>query len=205
MLLCDIGNTSYHFLDDTKEYKEDAKNFDPATIKEKVFYICVNPQAKSLLQNLANWIDIAAFIDKTPYYATMGIDRIVACEYIQEGIVLDAGSAITVDLVKEGVFQGGFIYPGIRAMQACYTNISSALAYPFNFELDLGKMPKNSTDAISYGYIKTLKGEVDALAHEVYLTGGDARKFAKIFPNAVVDERLLFKSMQKIIKKAKLC
>ncbi|MDD2789118.1 MAG: type III pantothenate kinase [Sulfurimonas sp.] len=205
MLLCDIGNTSYHFLQNETEYKEDAKSFDPSSVVEKVFYICVNPIIKPRLEKLQNWIDIAAFIDKTPYYATMGIDRIVACEYITDGVIVDAGTALTVDVVKEGLFQGGFIYPGIHAMQACYTNISSALEYPFNFELDLGKMPKNSTDAISYGYLKTLKSEVDTLAENVFLTGGDARRFAKIFPNAVVDERLLFKSMQKIITKAKLC
>ena len=205
MLLCDVGNTSYHFLEDTKEYKEDVKSFNPSSIKQKVFYICVNPKIKPLLKTLQNWVDIATFVDKKNYYETMGVDRIIACEYISNGLIIDAGTAITVDLVKDGVFAGGFIYPGIKAMQGCYTNISSALEYPFNFELDLGKMPKNSTDAISYGYLKTLQSEVNSLSDEIYLTGGDAKKFAKIFPNAKVDERLLFTSMQKIIKKAKLC
>lgn len=205
MLLCDIGNTSYHFLENTKEYKENTISFNPSIIKQKVFYICVNPKIKPLLQELENWIDIATFVDKEQYYATMGIDRIIACESIDNGLIVDAGSAITVDLVKDGIFMGGFIYPGIEAMQKCYANISSALEYPFNFELDLGKMPKNSTDAITYGYLKSLQSEVNSLSDEIYLTGGDAKKFAKIFPNAKVDERLLFKSMQKIIKKAKLC
>ena len=205
MLLCDIGNTSYHFLQNEEAYKKDTKTFDPSSLKEKVFYICVNPAIKPLLQNLDNWVNIATCIDKKNYYETMGLDRIVACEFIYDGVIFDAGSAITVDLVKEGKFAGGFIYPGLHVMSQAYKNISSALDYPFNFELDLGKMPKNSADAISYGAIKTLVCEVNSLGAEIYLTGGDAAKFARFFPNAKVDERLIFKSMKQIIKKAKLC
>ena len=39
MLLCDIGNTSYHFLDGELDFKKEAVSFDPSTIKEEVFYI----------------------------------------------------------------------------------------------------------------------------------------------------------------------
>lgn len=205
MLLCDVGNTSYHFMDDATTYKKDVNAFDPSTVTEKVFYICVNPLVKSILHKLDNWIDLSSHVDMSNYYETMGVDRIFACEAIDEGIVIDAGSAITVDLVKEGKFAGGFIYPGIRAMSQSYKNISSALAYSFNFELDLDKMPKNSQDAISYGYLKTLYCEVMAHDMELYLTGGDAEKFVLIFPHAKVDETLLFKGMKKIMKKAGLC
>ena len=45
------------------------------------------------------------------------------------------------------------------------------------------------------------------MAHdmELYLTGGDAKKFASIFPHAEIDEILIFKGMIKIMKKADLC
>ena len=33
----------------------------------------------------------------------------------------------------------------------------------------------------------------------------DAKAFAKLFPHAKVDEKLLFRGMKKIIKKANLC
>ena len=135
----------------------------------------------------------------------MGIDRIVACESIIDGLIIDAGSAITVDVVKGGVFEGGFIYPGVNAMAQTYKNISIALDYSFNFELDLGKMPKNSQDAISYGYLKTLYSEVMSHNIDIFLTGGDANKFAKIFPDAKVDDKLIFSGMKKIMKRAQLC
>ena len=38
---------------------------------------------------------------------------------------------------------------------------------------------------------------------DIYLTGGDAKEFAKIFPNAKVDERLIFNGMKKIMKNTK--
>ncbi|MDQ1263749.1 MAG: type pantothenate kinase [Campylobacterota bacterium] len=205
MLLCDIGNTSYHFLDGKTEYKKYATLFDPSSLHERVYYICVNPQLKNRLRDLKNWIDLSLYTDFSKYYKTIGVDRVAACEAIEDGLIIDAGSAITVDIVKDGVYGGGFIYPGVRAMSQAYKNISSALDYSFNFELDLDKMPKNSQDAISYGYLKTLYSEVVSHNMNIYLTGGFAKEFAKIFKDAKVDEMLIFKGMQKIIKKADLC
>ena len=204
MLLCDIGNTSYHFLSDTDDYKEDVNSFNPLLVKEQIFYICVNPDIKTILQKQDNWIDLSIYIEMSKYYETMGIDRIFAIEAISDGIIIDAGSAITVDIVKGGVFKGGFIYPGISAMAQTYKNISSVLEYPFNFELDLDKMPKNSQDAISYGYLKTLYNEVISHNMNIFLTGGDAKVFAKIFKDAQIDEGLIFKGMKKIVSSKSL-
>ena len=205
MLLCDIGNTSYHFLDGEKDYKKDVKSFDASTINDNVYYISVNSEVNAVLKTLKNWIDISDFIDKSKYYETMGIDRIVAVEALQNAIIIDAGSAITVDIVNNGDFKGGFIYPGVDAMRKTYKNISPALDYSFNFDLDLDIMPKNSQDAISYGFLKTLYSEV--MSHElpVVLTGGNAKELQKIFKNAFFDEKLIFDGMKQIIKKAKLC
>jgi type III pantothenate kinase len=201
MLLCDIGNTSYHFLDQEKDYKESVKTFQPNSITQTLYYICVNPNVKPSLISLENWIDVADFIDITKYYSTMGIDRMVACEAIEDGLVIDAGSAITVDVIENGIFQGGFIYPGVQAMQQTYKNISSALDYTFNFHLDLEKLPKNSQDAISYGYLKTLHSEVYRHNKKIYLTGGDAQFLKHIFPDAVINTNLLFDGMKKILQR----
>jgi type III pantothenate kinase len=205
MLLCDIGNTSYHFLDGEFSFKKSVASFNPLNIKEKVFYISVNQKIIPELEGLSNWVNLAKFIDMTSYYETMGIDRVVACEVIANGVIIDAGSAITVDIVKNGSYEGGFIYPGVAAMQKSYENISPALAYSFNFDLALDIMPKNSQDAISYGYLKTLYSEVLSYKLPLILTGGDAKLFAKIFKEAQIDEKLIFKGMKKIMKKADIC
>jgi type III pantothenate kinase len=200
MLLCDIGNTSYHFLDGDTAFKEDTKSFEPSKITDKVYYISVNAAVSQKLQDLPNWVDLAAFVDRGQYYETMGIDRIVALYALRDAVVVDAGSAVTVDVVKEGAFCGGFIYPGIKAMQKSYENISPALAYSFNFECDLDIMPKNSQDAISYGYLKGFYLEVVSHRLPIILTGGDAVRFKQIFKDAKIDERLIFHAMKKIIK-----
>ena len=200
MLLCDIGNTSYHFQDNAHDFKKSVTAFNPSSITEKVYYICVNSSVQKKLNTLDNWIDLKANVDMSSYYETMGVDRIFACEAIQNGVIVDAGSAITVDVVKDGKFQGGFIYPGIKAMSKTYGDISPALTYSFNFDLDLTVLPKNSQDAISYGFLKPLYLEVISHEMEIFLTGGDALEFTKIFLNAEVDETLIFKGMRKIFK-----
>ena len=200
MLLCDIGNTSYHFLDKERDFKESVATFDPSPVKKKVYFISVNGQVSKKLASLENWIDLSVFVDKSRYYESMGIDRIVATMGVKNALVVDAGSAITVDMVKNGVFCGGFIYPGVKAMQKTYANISPALAYSFNFECDLDIMPKNSQDAISYGYLKTLYLELISHNLPIILTGGDASKLKKIFRDAKIDAQLIFNSMKKIIK-----
>ena len=199
MLLCDIGNTSYHFLEDENEYKESVTAFDPSSIKEKVYYISVNAVINKLLQTLDNWIDLKDRVDMNNYYDTMGIDRIFACEAISDGIIIDAGSAITVDVVKDGQFQGGFIYPGVNAMAKTYETISPALAYSFNFDVNLNKLPKNSADAISYGFLKTLYVEVMSYNMEIFITGGDAKQISKIFKDAKIDQRVIFSGMKRVV------
>lgn len=205
MTLCDIGNTSYHFLDENGSYKKSVSDFNPQNLNEKVYFISVNAKIKERLSSLENWIDLSEYIDMSNYYESMGVDRIFAVEAIESGVIVDAGSAITVDLVKNGLFIGGFIYPGVEAMRKTYANISEALEYSFNFECDLDIMPKNSQDAITYGFVKTLYSEVISHNMPIILTGGDALAFKKIFKDAKVDEELIFSGMKKIIKKAKLC
>ncbi len=199
MFLCDIGNTSYHFLKDDIDYKEDVNSFNPSKIKEKIYYISVNKKIKHMLKDLENWIDLSQKIDMSKYYETMGIDRIVASMAIANGVIVDAGSAITVDVVKNGEFFGGFIYPGKRAMSKTFKDISPALDYEFNFDIDLNVLPKNSIDAISYGFLKTLQSEVLSYEMPIILTGGDAKEFKKIFVDARVDESLIFSGMKKLI------
>ena len=200
MLLCDIGNTSYHFLDIDKDYKQSVKTFNPTTIKEDIYYICVEPNIKKILLTLDNWINISKLVNMNNYYPTMGIDRIVACEAIKDGVIIDAGSAITVDIVKDGMFQGGFIYPGSRAMSLTYKNISSALDYEFNYNLNTSKLPKNSQDAISYGYLKLLYSEVKSYNMDIILTGGDADLLKALFIDAQINKNLIFDGMKKLIQ-----
>ena len=205
MLLCDIGNTSLHFFDGVHDYKEDVNTFDIRSIKENVYYINVNPHLHVKLNETDNWIDLKLHVNYAEYYKTMGIDRIMVCEAVHDGIIIDAGSAITVDIMQQGSYQGGFIYPGVDSMHSSYTNISSRLDYPFNFELDLDKMPKNSQDAISYGFLRLLYGEVMRHNKPIILTGGSAVELEHVFKEAQIDTMLIFKGMNTVISRIKKC
>ncbi|MHC3994204.1 type III pantothenate kinase [Thiomicrolovo sp. ZZH C-3] len=207
MLLCDIGNTSFHFYDDAdgRDYREDAAAFDPADVTVPVYYINVNAALQPRLDALENWTDLRPAIDWHDYYATMGIDRVAACEAVEEGVIVDAGSAVTVDVVRGGRFEGGFIYPGVSALLETYRRISPRLDNSFNFDMQLDKMPKNTRDAISYGALGLLAKEVSGYGLPVYLTGGDASLLMPLFSRPIVAPLLLFSGMKKIIQKAGLC
>lgn len=205
MLLCDIGNTSFHFYDGTRGFKKPVESFDPSSVSETVYYICVHPALSGKLGRLDNWYDLRPMIDWGRYYPTMGIDRVCACEAVTEGVIVDAGSAMTVDLVRNGRFQGGFICPGLKAMREAYLAVSDALDYSFNFEMQLDKMPTNSRDAVTFGAVGLLVREVRRLNAPVFLTGGDAPALHPLLPEAALEPLLLFRGMTKIIQKAQTC
>jgi type III pantothenate kinase len=205
LTLCDIGNTSFDFYKDGKKEKIFVADYELKEGDEKIFYICVNEKIATSLKNFPNWINLQDFIELTNYYETMGIDRIMGCEAVQNGVIIDAGSAMTVDIVKDGVFCGGYIALGLHVSHLAYTQISPRLDYSYNFEIDLDKMPKNSRDALTYGQLGLLYRDVVSHSLPIYLTGGDAPKLKSIFKDAILDEALLFKGMKNIMKKANLC
>lgn len=70
--------------------------------KEKVYYICVNDAIKSSLSSKYNFIDLEPYFEFDTIYQGMGIDRVAACCTITDGMIVDAGSAITVDIMSGG-------------------------------------------------------------------------------------------------------
>ena len=198
-LLCDIGNTNFTFSDGKKISVD---SFDIASIDDKVYYISVNSYWEKRLSMEKNWVNLRSFVDFDKYYKTMGIDRIMVCEAVQNAVVVDAGSAITVDVIVDGRHEGGYIYPGFTAMVKCFKDISPALEVSFNFDIDLAKMPKNTEDALSYGAIAPLLSNLREISKglPVYLTGGDAEKLISFIPDAKIEHDLVFKGMNKILQ-----
>lgn len=205
MILCDIGNTSVDFFIDSKRSKLRAADFDPATLQDDVYYVSVNVSLNERIRDLTNWHDVRAFIDWDKYYPTMGIDRVMVCEAIDEGVIVDAGSAITVDVMRSGVYEGGFISLGLHAAREAYARLSPALDVSWNFEVDLAKMAKNTPDAVTVGFLAPLVAQIKSLGKPIYLSGGDAQILSRFFPDAVVDEELIFKGMKKLIEKGRVC
>lgn len=201
-LLCDIGNTTALFYQAGKKWVEKSAEFDPHKYdQDKIYYISVYEPLKERVKALPNWIDLRERINLPGAYETLGVDRQVVSVLKHDGVVVDAGSAITVDVMEQGTFKGGYIYPGLKAMQQSYANISSALDYSFNFELDLGTMPLNSVDAITYGALVPLIEHIKRLAkpEEIICTGGDGAIIAKML-GARYNQDYIFDAMLALLE-----
>ncbi len=200
-LLADIGNTRVHIYNGKEVVHLSHEEAMAQYQEKKIKYITVKHQLKEKLASLANWEDVSHLIRIENEYDTMGIDRKALCLSHATGIFVSAGSAITVDVVKEGIYQGGFLLPGLKAYLDAYATISPALATELNEEVSLVKLPKSTKDAISFGIIASIKTLIEKHqeAKQLYISGGDGQLLSHFFKDAIFDETLIFKGMKKVL------
>ena len=91
MILCDIGNTTYHFLVNGKHKKyfldEKVPKFD-----EELYFVSVNEKGtKRLLKKNPQAKNIKDILKFETIYQGLGIDRAVACSFQQNAVIVDAG------------------------------------------------------------------------------------------------------------------
>lgn len=123
--------------------------------------------------------------------ATPGQDRLLAAAaaysiFKQAVVVIDAGTAITVDFVDgEGVFHGGAIAPGAQMqLDALHAHTAQLPAIKFAPPKDDEPFGRNTETAMQLGVCAGLRGLVQALVERyaehyqafpmVVATGGDA-------------------------------
>ncbi len=203
VILCDIGNSRAHLYERGNVVDLSIDECFERYGKKRVHYICVNDRVKRDIPKKApKWIDVSRFRMLETSYKGLGIDREAACLGVEDGIVVDAGSAITVDLMENGVHKGGWIWPGISAMKSAYAKISSRLDCEIVTDLDFGNLPQDTCSAVSFGVLAPIETLVERFGEgkRVIVTGGDAEKIASILPGAQVDKEVVFKGMKKMIK-----
>lgn len=208
MILCDIGNTTYHFKTKNSSFKIAVKDSleKLKDIKGKIYFISVNKKAtKKLLKEFPNAINLEKYIDFETSYDGMGIDRKIVCKYIKNGIIVDIGSAITVDIMKKGKHHGGFILPGINAYKKIYPQISKKLMFKFKTDINLDKIPLKTNDAINYSILNSIIAPIKNIYKKskvpIYFTGEDSKLILSYFekiPN-IYKKNLIFNSMKKVI------
>ncbi|MDO7253833.1 type III pantothenate kinase [Helicobacter cappadocius] len=205
MILCDIGNTYIHFCDTYKIWKNLPDEINKKELSSDVYYISVNSiNEKKLLKAHKNSYNIASIVNLDTPYVGLGIDRKAACLGVENGVIIDAGSAITVDVMDAGNHLGGIILPGLAAYTQAYRSISPALEKRINFGMDFDELPLNTQSAISYGAIKSVVLTIKEIVGDkkAYFTGGDGKFLAKFFEKAIYSEMLVFNGMQISIDKA---
>ena len=204
MILCDIGNTNATFFDGRKIWNLSIDEFSTYEPKEKIYYINVNEKVAQKLSNPL-FINIEPYIKLNSTYIGLGVDRAAACYAINNGLIVDAGSAITLDLMANGCHIGGFIMPGITTTLSSLKNISPRLDIPLNSQVDLECLPQRTQDAISYGVIKPIVNLINDFASgkSIYFTGGDGEFLSRFFAQSLYDRMLIFRGMQRAINENK--
>jgi type III pantothenate kinase len=125
----------------------------------------------------------------------VGIDRLLAAVAAVKDfggipmLLVDAGTAITVDAVQNGTFCGGAILPGMHAQSETYPRVSKKLPvvqFSHDFVMKPGSPGKNTEDAVHNGCYWGTIGAI-RLFYELFfprkvlkkvlliLTGGDAK------------------------------
>ncbi len=202
MLLADIGNSRIHIYDGKEVIHLSHKEAIEEYRDKKLKYITVKHQLKEQLEGLENWEDVSALMRIENEYDTMGIDRKALCLSHRNGIFVSAGSAITVDVVEEGKYVGGFLLPGLKAYIDAYASISPALETALNPKVSLNELPKTTKDAISFGIIASIKTLVEKYQSDkqLYISGGDGELISGFFKRAIFDETLIFQGMKNVLK-----
>ncbi|PUE65964.1 pantothenate kinase [Arcobacter caeni] len=201
MILCDIGNTTYHFLIKGKHKKyfldEKVPKFD-----DDIYFVSVNEKAsKKLLKKNPHAKNINKLLNFETQYLGLGIDRALACSFQDNCVIVDAGSAITVDIMEEGIHMGGFILLGVQSFIKSYPKISKKLKFEFEKNINLDKIPLETKDAILFAMLKSIILPIKevSLNKNIIFTGGDGKLLSKYFENSIYKKDLIFENMKRII------
>lgn len=201
MILCDIGNTTFHFLINGKHKKYFLDEKIPK-FEDEVYFISVNEKAtKKLLKKNPNSYDISSLAKFETAYLGMGIDRVIACCFLDDIVIVDAGSAITVDIIENGSHKGGFILLGLQSFIKSYFKISKKLKINFEKNTNLDKIPLCTKDAIQYAIMKSIILPIKevSLDKKIIFTGGDGEFLSSYFENSQYKKDLIFENMKRII------
>ena len=143
----------------------------------------------------------------------LGSDRIVNAiggKKYKNCLILDFGTATTFDIIKNGVYEGGVIAPGIKLSMMNLSN-STALLPMFSLKNSQKNYGKNTKDALNAGFIWGYEGLINNIINKItskwkmkyklILTGGYANFFKKIIKKkAIVDQNITIKGISKVYK-----
>ena len=143
----------------------------------------------------------------------LGSDRIanaIGVKKLKNCLVLDFGTATTFDVIKNGVYEGGVIAPGVKLS---IKNLSQATALLplINLSSRQKKIGKNTKEALNAGFVWGYEGLINNIINKItsknkknfkiILTGGFANFFKKIIKkNATVDQDITVKGIANVYK-----
>ncbi len=215
-LFLDIGNTAVKWLFNGKYNSVLVSDFSVKLLPkaDQIFVSCVGD--RSVLEGLKNTV----FVESAPTFQQfvsayntpkeLGVDRFLAMiasvdQYPnQTRLIIDAGSALTFDLVlADGKHKGGLIMPGLGVLRRSFKQFFSDSKH-----LELRQSANNTIDAWEYGTAQMLMSVINEQINsyldqygdlQIILTGGDAKMIGvrlnqqtQIKPNLVLDGLALY-------------
>ncbi len=169
----------------------------------------------------------AGIVNRYPDPASLGSDRwaalVAAADLFprQIVIVVDAGTAVTVDRLDGGIFCGGVIFPGVHAMRAALGNQTANIADNSADDASTsGAVNAIATDteaAVAGGALLAVAGGInlavarqraalpnDSGAHcPILITGGDAERIAPLLEAEVsIEPQLVLRGLAIIARES---
>ena len=143
----------------------------------------------------------------------LGSDRIanaIGAKKYKNCLVLDFGTATTFDVIKDSIYEGGVIAPGVKLS---INNLSKATALLplINLNSNQKNYGKNTKEALNAGFVWGYEGLINNIInkiisknkinYKIVLTGGYANFFKKIIKKKViVDQDITVKGISKVYK-----
>jgi len=211
----DIGNSNakWKYRDEYFEEPTNEFSFDKLPKSSKIWASNVSSnfviKQKSNISIVESQAKYKSLVNSYKKPRSLGSDRWLAmiASYelsLGEGfIVIDIGSAVTIDLVdNSGLHQGGVIFPGLVKIRNTFEH------FPVEKEINLNEIAQSTKKAWSIGTLDLIVNGINQKIHElkqktpyakIYLTGGGFEDIKKLinFPyiynkNLVLDGLELF-------------
>ena len=203
-------------------FKKIINRFSKKNLKNEILFSCVVPLAlKEIKKNLkkTNYrvLEIKSLNLKKMIkiniknFKQLGSDRIVNSikgKEFKNCLIIDFGTATTFDIVKNGIYEGGVIAPGIKSS---IKNLSqtTALLPMFDLRNKQTSYGKNTKDALNAGFIWGYDGLINNIIYKItrnwkmnykiILTGGYANLFKKIIKRkTIIDQNITIKGVSKV-------
>ena len=150
---------------------------------------------------------------KIKNYNQLGSDRIsnaIGSLNYRNCLIIDFGTATTFDILKNNVYEGGVISPGIN-LSIANLNKSTALLPLLNLKNVQKSYGKNTQEALNAGFLWGYEGLINNIIkkiilktkvdYKIILTGGYAKLFSKyIKKKTTIDQNITIKGIAKAFK-----
>jgi type III pantothenate kinase len=143
----------------------------------------------------------------------LGSDRIanaIGVKKLKNCLIIDFGTATTFDVIKNGIYEGGVIAPGVNLS---IKNLSQATALLplINLKIHQKSYGKNTIEALNAGFVWGYEGLINniidkiisrsKIKYKILLTGGYANFFNKMIKKKVViDQDITIKGIANAYK-----